>query len=444
MSSVPDLSHSAFLSALALAIAGLFTVALITGLCFWPLRSRARPFWRRRPGQRSRIEPLPPRAELVQQSRGLEAANGQLQNRLNELSLLYEVAKSFTSTLELPEVLIRITTLIGEKLQIPQFSIMLLDPQEKLVVKNSYPTTDRSEHRSFELGEGACGRAAHTQRAVYLPDIAAERAIFARRRRGESGSLLSIPIVHQGSVLGVLNFQRPQTSGFAPEEIEVLTTIADQGALAIKNALLHEQMVALSITDPLTGIANRRQLASRLEMEIDRAHRFGTQVSVLMADIDCFKKLNDVLGHRLGDIVLQQLAALLQGMVRKVDLLARYGGEEFAIVLPQAPKAEAAQVAEKLRRVVESATFGQEGAAARMTISLGVASLPVDGLGSERLLDCADAALYASKRAGRNQVTLYAPGMELHPGRERGPHAGRRRRPEPVLRLSSSALSGAD
>src|SRR5215471_14695845 len=244
----------------------------------------------RRGDKGSRIEPLPPRAELVQQSRGLEAANGQLRNRLNELSLLYEVAKSFTSTLELPEVLTRITTLIGEKLQIPQFSIMLLDDQGKLAVKNAYPAADGSEHRSFQVGEGACGQAAHTQRAVYLPDLAADRATFARRNRGESGSLLSIPMVLQGNILGVLNFRRPQRAGFSPEEIEVLTTIADQGALAIKNALLHEQMVALSITDPLTGISNRRHLASRLEMEIDRANRFGTQVSVVMADIDWFKK----------------------------------------------------------------------------------------------------------------------------------------------------------
>jgi len=437
MSSIAEFSHTAFVLPLALTLAGVFTAALIAGFRFWPFRNRT--------DQGPRIEPLPPRAELVQQSRGLEVTNGELRNRLNELSLLYEVAKSFTSTLELPEVLTRISTLIGEKLQIPQFSIMLLDQKEKLVVKNAYPTLDGNDHRSFQVGEGACGRAAHTRRAVYLPDVAADQAIFARRNRGESGSLLSIPMVHQGNVLGVLNFQRPQSAGFSPEEIEVLTTIADQGALAIKNALLHEQMVALSITDPLTGISNRRHLASRLEMEIDRANRFGTQVSVVMADIDWFKKLNDALGHRVGDIILQQLAALLEGVIRKVDLLARYGGEEFVVVLPQVPKADAVQVAEKLRRLVESATFGAgtEGAGARMTISLGVANLPVDGVSSERLLDCADAALYASKRAGRNQVSLYAPGMEFHPGRERGPYAGKRRRPEP-LRLSPSAPSSMD
>src|SRR5262249_41555086 len=135
MSSMSELSHSALFSALALGFAGIFTAALIAGLCFWPLTNRARPFWRRRRERGVSLPPMPPRMELVRQSRGLETANSQLRNRLNELSLLYEVAKSFTSTLELPEVLTRITTLIGEKLQIPRFSIMLLDAEGKLVVK---------------------------------------------------------------------------------------------------------------------------------------------------------------------------------------------------------------------------------------------------------------------------------------------------------------------
>jgi diguanylate cyclase (GGDEF)-like protein len=429
MFSALAIAPSALFFALALIVAGCFAIAQVARL--WaapPLSQLWAALGRKRKAQSSLIEPLPRRPELAQLSRGLEATNGQLRSRLNELSLLYEVARSFTSTLELPEVLDRISSLIAEKLQIPQFSIMLVDGEGELMVKSAYPAGRGTEGRRFQIGEGACGQAAQTQRAVYLPD---------------PSSLLAVPMVHRETLLGVLNFQRPQRASFSPEEIEVLTTIADQGAMAIKNALLHEQTVALSITDPLTGIYNRRHLATRLEMEIDRAHRFSTDISVLMIDIDLFKRLNDAAGHRVGDIVLQQLAGLLRSVIRRVDTLARYGGEEFVVVLPQVHKAEGLQVAEKLRRTVEEADFGLplDGELAQVTISVGVANLPLDGATSERLLDCADAALYASKRAGRNQVTAYAAGLELDAGRDRGPHAGKRWRGEPTRPSSSAELA---
>ncbi len=232
-------------------------------------------------------------------------------------------------------------------------------------------------------------------------------------------------MVHKGTLLGVLNFERPEMSSFAPEEIEFLTAVADQVSIAVANAGLHEKTVELSITDPLTGVANRRHLFSRLDMEIARANRFGTQVSILMIDIDHFKKLNDSAGHRAGDQTLRQVCDLLKSTIRRVDTLARYGGEEFVLVLPQVTKTEAVEVADKLRRAIEEAPMEHRHVqpGGRITISVGVANLPVDATTMDRLVDCADSALYASKRGGRNLVTGYAPGMELHPGRERGPHS---------------------
>jgi diguanylate cyclase (GGDEF)-like protein len=185
----------------------------------------------------------------------------------------------------------------------------------------------------------------------------------------------------------------------------------------VKNARLHEETVALAITDSLTGFPNRRHLFARLEMEIARANRFGNQVSILMVDIDHFKNFNDAAGHRAGDSVLRQAADLMKGMIRKVDTVARYGGEEFVLILSQVTKLEAIEVAQKLRCALELTAFevGNIAGPGRITVSVGVANLPVDAMTQEKLLDCADAALYASKRAGRNQVTAYAPGMETAP-----------------------------
>jgi diguanylate cyclase (GGDEF)-like protein len=229
---------------------------------------------------------------------------------------------------------------------------------------------------------------------------------------------------------------------FGPEEIELFGAVADQAALAVKNARLHAQTVELSITDPLTQVPNRRHLFAQLEGEIARANRFGTQLSFLMVDIDHFKKLNDSVGHRAGDQVLREVCTLMKQRVRKVDTLARYGGEEFAIILPQVTRAEAVEVAEKLRRTIEEAPMehAKVQPGGRVTISVGVASLPIDATEQDKLVDCADSALYASKRLGRNLVTAYQTGMELHPGRERGPHAQRRITGEiPVVKPASGS-----
>src|SRR5262249_32276811 len=358
--------------------------------------------------------------EQLKLKQAFEAANAQLENRLNELSLLYEVARSFTSTLELPELLGRISALVAERLEIPQFSIMLVNPEGKLEVKIAYPPAQGTEGVTFRIDEGACGKAAQTRAAVYIPDVSIDRSTFVARSGGpERGALLCVPMIHHEEGLGVLNFQRPENDNFSSEEIELLTAIADQAALAVKNARLHEETVALAITDPLTGIPNRRHLFSRLDMEIARANRFGNQLSVLMVDIDHFKSFNDAAGHRAGDGVLRQVAALMKGMIRKVDTIGRYGGEEFLLILPQVTKVGAIDAAENRRRAIAANPFEPARSASKITVSVGIANLPVDATVQEKLVDCADAALYASKRAGRNQATPYAPGMELHPGRER-------------------------
>jgi diguanylate cyclase (GGDEF)-like protein len=129
--------------------------------------------------------------------------------------------------------------------------------------------------------------------------------------------------------------------------------------------------------------------------------------------------------------------------VRKVDLMARYGGEEFLVLLPQVTKAEAIEVAEKLRRTVGETSFeyGRSQPTGRITISVGAANLPTDATAQDALVDCADAALYACKRAGRDKAIGYATGMELHPGRERGPHAAKRRQSgeTPIVAVSGDS-----
>ncbi|MCP3142507.1 GGDEF domain-containing protein [Pyxidicoccus xibeiensis] len=357
------------------------------------------------------------------------ALKEELEERLRELSLLFDVARSLNATLELDELLEAVTRLVVERLKIPDFSIMLLNEEGLLEVKHAWPEDGGTEGLTFAVGEGACGRAAESHKAVYLPDLDDRTSIFARRGLVEGamdrGALLAVPMVHMGTLLGVMNFQRPEVASFSAEEIELLTAVADLTATAAKNARLHAETVKLTMTDPLTGVPNRRHLFQRMELELARAQRFGTPLALLMVDVDHFKRLNDVAGHRVGDETLRRVCDVLRVRVRKVDTLARYGGEEFVILLPQATKADAAEVAEKLRRAVaETVLLAQPGLPGNhVTVSIGVAHFPSDATTQEELVDCADAALYCSKRTGRNRTTSFEAGMEMHPGRERGPHA---------------------
>jgi len=155
-----------------------------------------------------------------------------------------------------------------------------------------------------------------------------------------------------------------------------------------------------SLTDALTRIGNRAALDQRLDEEIVRARRYGTALSLLLADVDHFKHYNDSWGHPAGDVVLQEVARLLQGRARGSDFVARYGGEEFAVVLPATGPDNALNVAGQFRRAIEDAAFAHR----RITISAGIATLDHSAADRASLLKAADGALYAAKRGGRNRV----------------------------------------
>ncbi|MFO0600073.1 MAG: diguanylate cyclase [Myxococcaceae bacterium] len=366
----------------------------------------------------------------------------ELERRVAELQILYDLARTIASSLQLEEVLSRVAQVVPVKLSVPKFSLMLLNADGLLEVKKAHPPNMGSEGLTFSIGEGVCGRAAELRKSWYVADLEADGLFRVRGTRGEreKGSLLAVPMVRGGELLGVLNFERPQKADFGPAEIEFFSAVADQVGLAVQNARLHEQTVALSITDPLTGVANRRQLFAQLEQEIARAVRYEKPMSLIMIDIDHFKHLNDTAGHSAGDEVLREVCARLRTNLRKVDLLARYGGEEFVVLLPQVGPQEAWEVGEKLRRAVADTPLmhGETQPGGKVTISVGVASLPRDAVEQARLVDCADSALYASKRAGRNACTAYAEGMENDPTRQRGPRAKERSGERPALQRPPS------
>lgn len=168
--------------------------------------------------------------------------------------------------------------------------------------------------------------------------------------------------------------------------------------------LYHEEIYKMTITDGLTQVANKRYLFEFLEREISRAIRFGRPLSIVMIDIDHFKKVNDSFGHLAGDAVLREMCAVLFKSVRREELLARYGGEEFVIVLPETGLSTATTIAEKARMTVERHGFEFAGTPIPLTISLGAAELSPMAADPENFIRTADEMLYEAKRSGRNCV----------------------------------------
>ncbi len=180
----------------------------------------------------------------------------------------------------------------------------------------------------------------------------------------------------------------------------------------------NEENRRLSVTDALTGAFNRRHLVEQLPREIARCRRYGRALSVVMCDIDLFKSINDNLGHRVGDEVLREFVRRIVAMIRRSDWLARYGGEEFLLVLPETPLESAVRVAEKIRSRISHPPLATSAGDVALTASLGVASLDLlpeePGDSADELIRMADAAMYLSKRAGRDRVTATAAAVQSH------------------------------
>lgn len=261
---------------------------------------------------------------------------------------------------------------------------------------------DAMEYLNF--GQGLPGEAAQRKQAIVIRDIPDDCRMNINLGIADvmPKEIAILPIVYRDEVLGVMMLA--SMIKFRATEISLLESMINQIAIVLENALAHEKVARLSITDTLTGVYNRRHLALRLDEEFSLSQRHHAPLSVLIIDIDFFKKINDEFGHQIGDEALIAVARTLRRSIRDSDLLARFGGEEFVVMLPLAPHTEAMVVAEKLREAVSVCSIPAMGEH-RVTISIGVATVPDLAVSSgDELLGAADRALYRAKEQGRNRV----------------------------------------
>lgn len=218
-------------------------------------------------------------------------------------------------------------------------------------------------------------------------------------------SSLCLPLVAQGTSVGLLHISVPLEGDPEDSDAEIVAQIAEQLGLAIANLQLRETLRTQSLRDPLTGLFNRRYLEENLSRELQRCERRNLPLSVLMLDVDHFKRFNDTHGHAAGDALLSQVGRLIQAKVRSEDIACRYGGEEFTVVMPEMDAEGACQRAETIRREIEVATvLHLRQTLGPVTVSIGIATYPADGTTPELLQQLADATLYRAKAEGRNRV----------------------------------------
>lgn len=218
---------------------------------------------------------------------------------------------------------------------------------------------------------------------------------------------LCVPLIAQGAMLGILVLAADAEPDAAERAVAVAA--ADQVSMALANLRLQETLRTQSLRDPLTGLFNRRYLEASLDRELQRATRRKQPLSVLMLDIDHFKRFNDTHGHDAGDALLAQFGALLTRIVRSEDVACRYGGEEFTVLLHETDATQAIERAERICAAVRTLDVQhRRQTLGPVTVSIGIATAPHDGTAPDELLHAADRALYAAKHGGRDQARLAA------------------------------------
>jgi len=227
-------------------------------------------------------------------------------------------------------------------------------------------------------------------------------------------SVALIPLQRNSKLLGSLNLGSYQTNRFsANNATDFLEHLAAVLATCLHTSIAHEKLRQAGLTDSLTGINNRRFFDQRLDEEISRNKRLSSNLSCLFIDIDFFKAINDSHGHKVGDVVLKNVAELIRAQLRSIDVVCRYGGEEFAVLLGQSGHEKAIEVAERIRSIIADTPFEEQKITVSITVSIGVSTIMFENarddnteVFGQELLQRADKALYKAKQNGRNQVVF--------------------------------------
>src|SRR5437016_521991 len=325
------------------------------------------------------------------------------ERKAHQLGLLNRTFTRVASTLHPSELLDALVEELHTTLNYPLVLIGLLDgDQIQLTASRGYTGLAAA----VPVTTGVIGRVARTGSAALVADVRRDPDFNGWDPRVTQQAC--VPIVSHEKVVGVISIEGIETK-LTPADLDLLTTLAGYVSIALEKAQLYERTQVLATTDGLTGLLNYRAFWQALERELERSMRYGVPLSLIMIEIDQFKRFNDTYGHLRGDEVIRLVARVLQQEHRtQIDTIARYGGDEFMILLPHTAKTAAAEIAERVRRAVRAAPLSA-AMAGSVTLSLGVAAYPEDGKSTEALIEGADRSMYRAKTSGGNSVAVANP-----------------------------------
>ncbi len=335
----------------------------------------------------------------------LNMRTSELEKSQAQLEMIYENSRNLASMLDRDGVIKEVVRILGRVMGYSSYGIVLRDHKDQYV----YRARSVKGQVVFQL------KAIDVDRMPLVKKVCdQDEPIRVKDIRGRSNfepladdtrSVMVLPMNSHGRVNGVLTIESSDLDYFRERDLQMASIVARSAALALENAELHKRTEELTIIDELTGAYNYRYFVRKLQEEKRRASRYDLPLSLIMVDIDWFKRLNDTYGHEAGNEVLRTLAKVIAGCIRDVDIFCRYGGEEFTIILPQTARSEAVVIGERIREQVELARMDVGGPEeVGITVSVGVSSYPENGRSQEDLVSVADQALYRAKGEGRNLV----------------------------------------
>ncbi|MEE8441149.1 MAG: diguanylate cyclase [Spirochaetia bacterium] len=338
----------------------------------------------------------------------LEQARAEAEAQAQEAETLRMAGAIVASTLEIEKT---VQLVLDQALQVVPYdtaSVLLLrDTALEVVGGNGWEDIDAVKGLRIPVpGENPHATALERGSPLVVDDIAEDFPQYSNISGTEIRGWLGVPLVVHGETIGLLAMDSTQPGFFTAKHVRLSTALGDHVAVALYNARLFEQTKELAMTDSLTGVATRRSFFVQAERALDRARRDNSPVSVLMADLDHFKQINDRHGHAAGDEMIRKVAEAARTVLRRSEIIGRYGGEEFAVVLPETDELNGMIIAERIRaRVAEIMIPGEEKS---LSVSIGVTTRDAAELTTvDTILEEADRALFEAKRLGRNRVEKY-------------------------------------
>lgn len=338
--------------------------------------------------------------EVKQVALQREELNNLLRRRVAELQAVSEITEIIHSSLEFDRVGPIVLDIVAKAIDVEPCCLFVIDKEKSETL--------------FSATVGVISAAATPMSMAGLDD------------EGLDNHFSCVPVFDHAEMIVLFCATADDIARLTPEDKLVVGAVASELVVAVENSRLYRLTKHLAITDELTDLFNYRYLQQRLDDEVGRALRYDKSVSLLMFDVDDFKKFNDTHGHLAGDVALSDFGAILRANIRDVDVAARYGGEEFSVILPETDASGAYIVAEKIREAVSEHLFADADGrrCCNLTVSVGLATMPTHGADKESLLREADDAVYNAKSGGKNRVRT--------PARNAKPAMGTRESDEPT------------